>query len=205
MFPGGSRKTVLALWTVASFFRSLCSADKPTPTAVSVPVRTDWLGDDGFWSPVSIQVGTPPQWVNVFVSTASQETWVVGTGGCDGTDICSRDRGGIFSSANSTTWSEQGVSDLGLDPDLGFGGNGTYGFDSISLNDKISTPAQIVAVINTTEYWVGFLGLGIMPTNFSGPNVPTFLDNMVVNKSYIPSHSYGYTAGAYYSKFSVNL
>lgn len=30
---------------------------------------------------VSIRVGTPPQWVNVFVSTASQETWVVGPGG----------------------------------------------------------------------------------------------------------------------------
>lgn len=34
---------------------------------------------------VSIRVGTPPQWVNVFVSTASEETWVVGTGGgCTG-------------------------------------------------------------------------------------------------------------------------
>lgn len=34
---------------------------------------------------VSIRVGTPPQWVNVFVSTASEETWVVGPGGgCTG-------------------------------------------------------------------------------------------------------------------------
>ena len=29
-------------------------------------------------------VGTPSQWVDVFVSTGSQETWVVGSGGCDG-------------------------------------------------------------------------------------------------------------------------
>ena len=33
---------------------------------------------------VSIRVGTPPQWTNVFVSTASQETWMIGVGGCDG-------------------------------------------------------------------------------------------------------------------------
>ena len=34
---------------------------------------------------VSIRVGTPPQWVDVFVSTASGETWVIGPGGgCDG-------------------------------------------------------------------------------------------------------------------------
>ena len=37
---------------------------------------------------VSIRVGTPPQWVDVFVSTASQETWVVGPGGCDGSKFC---------------------------------------------------------------------------------------------------------------------
>ena len=35
-------------------------------------------------SSVSIRVGTPPQWVDVFVSTASQETWVVGPWGCSG-------------------------------------------------------------------------------------------------------------------------
>ncbi len=33
---------------------------------------------------VSIKVGSPPQWIDVFVSTQSRETWVVGLGGCDG-------------------------------------------------------------------------------------------------------------------------
>lgn len=32
-------------------------------------------------------VGTPAQWIDVFVSTASQETWVVGSGGCDGSEL----------------------------------------------------------------------------------------------------------------------
>lgn len=32
---------------------------------------------------VTIRVGSPPQWLNVLVSTQSRETWVVGIGGCD--------------------------------------------------------------------------------------------------------------------------
>lgn len=40
---------------------------------------------------VTIRVGTPPQWVNVFVSTASEETWVVGPGGG-----CAGSRSSIF-------------------------------------------------------------------------------------------------------------
>ena len=37
-------------------------------------------------SRVSMMVGTPAQWIDVFVSTASQETWVIGPGGCDGSE-----------------------------------------------------------------------------------------------------------------------
>ncbi|KAL8785250.1 MAG: hypothetical protein Q9195_008723 [Heterodermia aff. obscurata] len=61
----------------------------------------------------------------------------------------------------------------------------------------------IVGVVNTTEYWVGYLGLGIEPTNFTDANQPTFLTSLVENRSLIPSHSYGYTAGAYYRLKSV--
>ena len=44
------------------------------------------MSDTGF--SVSIRVGTPPQWLDVFVSTASEETWVIGPGGCDGSKFC---------------------------------------------------------------------------------------------------------------------
>ena len=60
-----------------------------------------------------------------------------------------------------------------------------------------------MGVINTTDYWVGYLGLGIKPTNFTDANQPTFLTTLVENRSLIPSHSYGYTAGAYYSKLET--
>jgi len=44
-------------------------------------------GDDGSWSAISIRVGTPPQWVDVMVSTVSSETWVVGPYGCDNSEL----------------------------------------------------------------------------------------------------------------------
>ena len=130
------------------------------PTAISIPVNTNFLGYDGSWSPVSIRVGSPPQWVDVLVSTASEETWVVGPGGCDGTVICQNKRGGLFESNESSTWHDQGYYNLGLDLQLGFSGNGDYGLDTISLDDQISVPSQIVGIINSTDYWNGFLGLG---------------------------------------------
>lgn len=131
---------------------------------------------------------------------------------------CEIKRGGIFHSDNSSTWVKSGSFALGLDPQLEFGGNGDYGFDSIALSEQISVKSQAVAVINTTEYWLGYMGLGIIPTNFSSgaiaanssngtpaPNVTnvdqkTFLSSLMETEGLIPSHSYGYTAGAYYRK-----
>ncbi|MCJ1271280.1 hypothetical protein MMC22_011180 [Lobaria immixta] len=129
---------------------------------------------------------------------------------------CEVKRGGIFHSDNSSTWVKSGSFALGLDPQLEFGGNGDYGFDSIALSEQISVKSQAVAVINTTEYWLGYMGLGIIPTNFSSgaiaanssngtpaPNVTnvdqkSFLSSLMETEGLIPSHSYGYTAGAYY-------
>lgn len=115
---------------------------------------------------------------------------------------CETKRGGIFRSNLSSTWIDLGLLALGLNPKLGFGGNGAYGFDSIALSDKISVQSQIVAVINTTEYWLGFMGLGITPTNFSAAANGTSSDSKTYLSSLaekvIPSRSYGYTAGAYY-------
>ena len=201
MMKWGSTGWLTVLLTAICFSDAAVTTPTPKQSPVSIPVRTDWFGYDGNWSPVSIRVGTPPQWVDVFVSTASQETWVVGNGGCDGTTECLTKRGGGFQSNESSTWADQGPFVLGLDPQLGFSGDGIYGFDNISLSDDISVPSQMVSVINTTDYWLGFFGLGVEPTYFTSADKPTFLDSMVETMSLIPSHSYGYTAGAYYREF----
>ena len=174
------------------------------PTAISVPVRSNWYGLDGLWSPVSVRVGTSPQWVDLFVSTAGLETLVVGSGGCDPSDTkCPTARGGLFASNQSSTWVDQGAFGLGLDPQLGYDGDGVYGLDSIAFDDKTSVPSQIVAVVNTTEYFLGYFGLGVQRTNITSADQPTVLASMVENKSLIPSHSYGYTAGAHYRKCEI--
>lgn len=189
------------LAVLVSLFSTANTAAPQHPTAVSVPVRSNWYGLDGLWSPVSVRVGMSPQWVDLFVSTAGQETLVVGSAGCDPSDTkCPPARGGLFYSNKSSTWVDQGTFGLGLDPQLGFDGDGLYGLDSIALDDKLSVPSQIVAVLNTTDYFLGFFGLGVQPTNITSTDQPTFLASMVENKSLIPSHSYGYTAGAHYRK-----
>ena len=114
--------------------------------------------------------------------------------------LCRNKRGGLFNPNESSTWEGLGFYDLGLDPQLGFAGVGSYGLETVGFTEDISLPSQIVGVINTTDYWVGYLGLGVQPTNFTDANQPTFLISMVQNESLIPSHSYGYTAGAFHSK-----
>ena len=91
------------------------------------------IGYDGTWSPIVIRVGQPPQWVSVLPSITTSETLVIGTAGCDGTMQCQQLRGGVFASNESSTFASKGTFDLGLDPDLGIGGDGYYGLDTIAL------------------------------------------------------------------------
>ena len=91
------------------------------------------MGYDGTWSPFTVKVGTPPQWVYLFPSTSSSETRVIGESGCDGSIQCQTLRGGTFLANQSTTFVSKGNFDLGLDPNLGFSGSGYYGLDSIQL------------------------------------------------------------------------
>jgi hypothetical protein len=176
-----------------------CSAAVPKPEPIVATTSSDFLGYDGSWSAVSLRVGTPEQWLYVLPSTLSQETWVVGPAGCDGTSTCQNKRGGLFSANMSSTFDPKGLFELNLDPSLSDDGSGYYGLDTIALDDITSVPNQIVALVNSTDQWIGSLGLGVQQTRFTGDqnNLP-FLSSLVQNGSYIPSHSYGYTAGASY-------
>ena len=190
---------------VLSIFTLLANATDPAPLAV--PVGTDFFGYDGLWSGVNIRVGGPEsqaQYLTVLPFTGSQETWVIGPGGCDGTSTCAQLRGGVFYKNQSQTWDEQGYYELGLDTNLGDTDFADYGLDQIALYDQSSLPSQVVGIINTTDFWLGALGLGVAQTRFGGTtNHLTFLSTLVENVSQIPSHSYGYTAGAYYQLKTV--
>ncbi|KIV86746.1 hypothetical protein PV11_02341 [Exophiala sideris] len=184
---------------VAGLLPQFVLATSQNPQPIVASTNTDFLGYDGSWSTVSIRVGSPEQWLDVLPSTISQETWVIGPAGCDGTTICQNKRGGLFAANASTTWVAEGLYELDLDSQLGDQGFGYYGLDTVALGDSTSVTDQIIAVVNSTEEWIGNLGLGVQDTRFSGSenNLP-FLSSLVENGSYIPSHSYGYTAGASY-------
>ncbi|KAL2444138.1 hypothetical protein ABEF95_015161 [Exophiala dermatitidis] len=165
---------------------------------------TDFFGYDGSWSAVTIRVGTPEQWLYVLPSTLSQETWVVGPAGCDGTTTCESKRGGLFFANESSTFQPIGFYDLNFDSQLGTAGYGNYGLDTLYLDDTTSVSDQIIAVVNSTDQWIGSLGLGVQETRFNGTsNYLPLLSSLAQNRILIPSHSYGYTAGASYRLKSV--
>jgi len=71
-----------------------------------------------------------------------------------------------------------------------------FGTTGVSLKDTI------IGSINTTEYWLGFFGLGDIPGNFTDIEASPPL-SALENQSIVPSNSYGYTAGAIYRKLNV--
>jgi hypothetical protein len=169
------------------------------PAPIVCTSSTEYVGYDGTWSPITIRVGSPEQWLSVLPSTLSQETWVMGLSACDGTSACQSARGGLFSSNDSSTFQSLGLYELGSSAVLGDSQVGYYGLDTISLNDMASETNQIIAVLNTSSVWVGEIGLGVQQTRINGSETRLpFLSSLVQNNSMIPSHSFGYTAGAAY-------
>lgn len=63
---------------------------------------------------------------------------------------------------------------------------------------------QVVAGINETGYYTGFFGLGITPGRFNDVVAQSPIAALVEQSGVIPSHSYGYTAGAYYGRSMNN-
>ncbi|KAH8594498.1 aspartic peptidase domain-containing protein [Bisporella sp. PMI_857] len=182
-----------------------------SPAALTVTPSVQWYGDDGDWSAVSIRIGTPPQWVDVMVSTVSSETWIVGKGGCPSTPSdCNNMRGGLFTPGSSTSWQPQGFFELGVDKHLGNTGYAEYGFDNltfgttgVSLANAIVGAFNYTGTINSTQYLLGFFGLGIVPGSFNNTKVPSAISALLEKEDAIPSHSYGYTAGARYQDKGV--
>ncbi|TVY27669.1 Candidapepsin-8 [Lachnellula hyalina] len=162
------------------------------PRPISVSTSQAWDNDGaGLWSTFIVEVGTPAQSARVMISTAGNEVWVVVSQGCPdkyGSD-CAKNRGGIFTIDNSTTWTNIGLFTLQLEMNLEYTGNGQYGHETVTLGYPGSAP----------EFWQGVFGLDATPSNFTTLNDPqaSYLATLR-NQSRIPSTSWGYTAGAAY-------
>ena len=135
-------------WLLAALF-SLATAHhhahlspraSTVPAPIVIPASQEFQGDDGPWSTFTLRLGTPEQVVTVMVSTASYQTWAVIPESCaqPASPNCASLRGGEFDYNQSTTWKLNTINPnhtftLDLETNLGYGGNGLYGYDPIAL------------------------------------------------------------------------
>ena len=103
---------------------------------------------------------------------------------------------------------------MDLELNLGYNDQATYGLDTVALGDKVFTGAptinaQVLAGLETYDFYTGVFGLGSQPANFTKSSdafnlsgdmtYPSFLETLKAS-SLIPSLSWAYTAGAPYRK-----
>lgn len=178
-----------------------------------------WTGNDGTWSSFIVRIGTPAQDFQVFPSTAGQETIIPLPEGCTSASPsdCGSSRGVLpafgvqgtgFLTNESSTWDLIGLYTSNLEDTLGYSVNAQYGFDTVGLQVEnsggLNVNKSIVAGVAETDFYIGVLGLGPKPSNFSTFSDPqrSFMKTLNATKR-IPSLSYGYTAGAYYSQLET--
>ncbi|KAK4640558.1 hypothetical protein QC761_601630 [Podospora bellae-mahoneyi] len=178
------------------------AATKPPAAPLWIQPSGEWYGIDGTWSNFMFVIGSPAEIVYLTPSTALSEIWTISSGGCHPVQICINARGGVFNSSLSESWQPLGAWKLGMNH-TGMGGNGDYGLETLGFVNTLTSVSTLlentlVAAINDTQYYNGFIGLGVTPGKF-GSNVSTpFIPQLAQVYGAIPSHSYGYTAGAYY-------
>ena len=175
-----------------------------------------WNGNDGNWSSFVIRVGVPEQNFRVLPSAATGELIVPHALGCQSSDGDPSDcaaRRGVFDSNHkqgfvpnaSTSWQEEGIFDMGLEPKLGFADSALYGRDNVGLMIQNSggpvLENRIVGAVRQMPFFVGFFGLSPLASNFTDFSRPqrSYLTTLRDERQ-IPSLSYAYNAGAHYSK-----
>ncbi|KAK3054668.1 hypothetical protein LTR09_004397 [Extremus antarcticus] len=170
---------------------------------ISISPSQQWDGIDGAWSSFAVRLGTPYQDIRTFVSWNAYQTWAVIPEGCEAAadyDACAQARGGIFNQSASMSWHEQGLYSLRILEELGYNGNGYYGFDVAELSDKGPTVQNSTVVgFALEDFYLGVLGINPKPTNFSDDTSGSqSYMTLLKQQDHIPSISFGYTAGAQY-------
>ena len=121
---------------------------------------------------------------------------------CSAVQLCYNARGGVFDIKESDTWEPLGPWQLNMNY-TGYDGNGDYGLDSVAFVNTVTqfTTAidqVLISAINTTDFYQGYIGVGVTQGMFADNVTNPFISQLAQTYGTIPSHSYGYTAGAYY-------
>ncbi|KAK3306887.1 aspartic peptidase domain-containing protein [Chaetomium strumarium] len=195
-------RDVLLLVFVSQVIATAAASDPPTPDPLWIQPSGEWYGIDGTWSNFAFYVGSPAQVVYLTVATALSEIWVISSGGCVPIQLCIDARGGIFDIGVSQTWRPLGSWQLGMNY-TGTGGNGDYGLETLAFVNTVvkhttAIDGALVAAINDTTYYQGYVGLGVTQGRFGSNLTNPFISQLAETYGSIPSHGYGYTAGAYY-------
>ena len=117
--------------------------------------------------------------------------------------LCPKYRGGTLDIWESKTWYSLGDWQLSF-PYANVQANGNYGLDTLVIRDSqtktlVALDRALIAAFNTTEFYSGFFGLGIVSGEFGHQVSDSPFSQMVAKHGWFPSYTYGYTAGAYYS------
>ncbi|TLS29821.1 hypothetical protein PpBr36_01263 [Pyricularia pennisetigena] len=162
-----------------------------------------WVDIDGTWSSFEVNLGAPAQPVQLLVSTAISEVWAIGRGGCpQNSNACATERGNTYNAPDSQNYAPLGAWELGL-ASSGFSDTGDYGLDRLSMfnsleGETVSINNALVASINTTNFYQGYIGLGVIRGRFGERITTPLISQMVEEYGLIASNSYGYTAGAWH-------
>lgn len=203
--------TVLAVCVSHTLGSRIAVRDaESTTTTMAAPIAfppdDSWQGIDGNWSTFSLRIGTPEQTVKTLISWSSYQTWAVLPEGCQAAadiEACSESRGGIFNTSASSSWDQVGIYDLWIKRNLGVNGNAIFGYDTVGLGGAGEAGPTLqnttVGAMAVNSFYMGIFGVNPKPTNFT-----TFNDGsssymtLLKEQNYIPSVSFGYTAGAPY-------
>ncbi|KAL2024021.1 hypothetical protein VTK56DRAFT_256 [Thermocarpiscus australiensis] len=200
--PSLGAAVVRDLLLLLSISRTVAASEPPTPSPLWIQPSGEWYGIDGTWSNFLFAVGSPAQLVYLTVATTLSEIWVISTGGCVPVQLCIDARGGVFDISASETWRSLGSWQLGMNY-TGMGGNGDYGLDTLAFVNTVTryttaVDGALIAAINDTNYYQGYVGIGVTQGRFGSNLTNPFISQLAETYGTIPSHGYGYTAGAYY-------
>ncbi|KAK7178893.1 eukaryotic aspartyl protease [Paraphaeosphaeria sporulosa] len=174
-----------------------------------------WDGNNGNWSTVVVRIGTPEQDFRVLPAPITGEILVPDSEACQmskgdlpncgalrGVVNASHSAGFLFNA--SETWDPLGKFMTNIHCELGYASGATFGTDNVGLMVQNSggptLQDQVVGLLGKSPFFTGFFGLSPKAANFTNYNDPhpSYITTLK-NTRRIPSLSYGYTAGAFYT------
>jgi hypothetical protein len=156
-------------------------------------------------------VGTPAQHFRIVPATNGESIFIPLPEACRLQDpsTCPDTRGmgdGTgFAQNQSSTWKLSGIYSAWNNKynNLNISGNAVFEFDAVNISGlSLNATDAPVGGFLTQRQWFGLLPLDVRSAILEGSKPYPSLMNTLFNASKIPSLSYSYTAGAYYSRLA---